>query len=191
MYMETLPKEVFLKEDIKLRSITLDNEKLRYQNSFDKQLEINIKGENEVQKESRKKYFSKSLEKMLILKNNGLIDQDTFNMQIGKLNSYESLENEQKIDYNVALLKGIKNLFLIGKNGDIGVEADDEIDLFNKIKNNPEKRLLVEKICRENQKLIDNDINKLTTSNQENIINLYYAGQVSKSELDQLNTLNN
>ena len=210
--MNKKEKEDFYRaENIRIKN-NLDSAKKGYLDHFNFELEMRGKKEgqeNRDVRESRIKYFDKSLDTLMILNGNDLLKPGFMDRQMDKLNNFQAMDNEQQLAYDKNLLIMLKNLELMENKppefGDISKEEKNrngvhglininqlhdkkllhnidkisEIDIFQGVRNNPEDRNYVEKIYRENEQEIRHFIDNYHPDDLE----LFYYNEIKDNEL--------
>ena len=179
-----------------------------------KQEEEKIKGDLDQLIDLRKSYFDKSIETLLMLRGNKLINTDDFVSEFKNLYDLKSLKNEQRLNYDREYVILLDNLKLLEKDGQ-QVLTKDQYDnylggkLLNDFDNNELFKLFYEETRRDHEgkevKININVRNKIVDiyrENQDKIkkllwpyhgddLKLLYFGKINNDEIKKVQVSQN
>jgi len=172
-------------------------EKMELAEEFEKSL---VKSsETDTVKESRRRYFSGMIEKLLLLKDNSgydpaheIIDSESFGKQIKLLNEFKSPEKAQDLENDSRLLLNLKKAQLLGLTEvfDVkqlyggqevydSVNANDPVGLFKKVRLNVKARATVEEYITKSIR----KINEYVSQFDPNQLKEFYHNKIDREEL--------
>ena len=169
-------KENKLNEIIRKYEETIKNKKDEF---TEKELNPHIQ-------ESMKKYFEKSLDALLELRNNNFIDQVKFEDEIKNLKESKNLSNEQEYNFDKNLIEMVKKINLVNnKHGETDIVAFKDLapgrkDLsLNDASSFKGDRRYIENVFNQHNAYIENEMKKYNP----NHLKLYFQNAITKNDL--------